>query len=118
MATAEPLVGGLPQLELALNTFRYVDGVKHVAVFLPPPPVTDMTKARPAQTSVFLTRGDVADQLRRPLSTTLGNRTPAVGEIPPTEVCGSRRSPGIAPTPSSTPTSRRTTACSPCSRQP
>ena len=48
-------------LELALYTFKYVDGVDSVTVFLPPPPGQD------AQASaVFLQRGDVKSQLSKP----------------------------------------------------
>jgi hypothetical protein len=68
-------------LELALYTFRYVDDASHVVVFLPPPPVTNMTQERQPQTSVFLARGDVRAQLRRPLAFTLSTEAPSVGEI-------------------------------------
>jgi hypothetical protein len=68
-------------LELALYTFRYVEGAKHVAVFLPPPPVTNVTEERQPQTSIFLRRGDVGAQLRQPLPYTLGSRVPAIGQV-------------------------------------
>jgi hypothetical protein len=73
-------------LELALYTFRYLDDVRHVAVFLPPPPVTNVTEERQPQTSVFLRRQDVSAQLRQPLPYTLANRAPEVGQISPTEL--------------------------------
>jgi hypothetical protein len=73
-------------LELALYTFRYVDGVDHVAVFLPPPPVTSATEERQPQTSIFLRRRDVGPQLRQPLPYTLGARVPAIGQVTPSEL--------------------------------
>jgi hypothetical protein len=73
-------------LELALYTFRYVPDVNHVAVFLPPPPVTNVTQERQPQTSIFLRRGDVRAQLRQPLPYTLASRVPAVGQLTPGEL--------------------------------
>jgi hypothetical protein len=68
-------------LELALYTFKYVDGVDSVTVFLPPPPGQD------AQASaVFLQRGDVKSQLSKPLSKTLAPGAPSVGQIPANEL--------------------------------
>jgi len=63
-------------LELSLYTFKYVDGVDSVVVFLPPRPDAQ------AASSVFLKRSDVEDELHRPLRNTLlqGN-PPALGEI-------------------------------------
>jgi hypothetical protein len=57
-------------LELALYTFKYVSDVNSVVVFLPPSP-----EGQPS-VSVFFRRGDVADELRRPLSHLLPARTP------------------------------------------
>ena len=68
-------------LELALYTFKYVDGIEYVTVFLPPPPGPD------AQASaVFLKRGDVKDQLSKPLSKTLAPGAPSIGQIPAKEL--------------------------------
>jgi hypothetical protein len=68
-------------LELALYTFKYVDGVDSVTIFLPPPPGPD------AQSSaVFLRRGDVKDQLSKPLSKTLAPGAPSIGQIPANEL--------------------------------
>src|SRR4051812_7819578 len=61
-------------LELALYSFRYLD-VDQVVVFMPPAP-----KAKPSQ-AVFFRRGDVARQLARPLTASLGARTPSVRTI-------------------------------------
>lgn len=63
-------------LELSLYTFKYLDGVESVVVFLPPRP--DNT----AGSSVFLEKDDVADELRRPLNRTLLRaQPPELGEI-------------------------------------
>lgn len=68
-------------LELALYTFKYVDGIESVAIFLPPPPGPD------AQASaVFLKRGDVKSLLSRPLSKTLAPGAPSIGQIPASEL--------------------------------
>jgi len=53
-------------LELALYTFKYVDGIDSVLDFVPPRP-----KARPTYT-LFFRRSDFASQLARPLRDTLG----------------------------------------------
>jgi hypothetical protein len=57
-------------LELALYTFKYVTDVNSVVVFLPPSPEGQ------SNGSVFFRRGDVADDLRRPISHLLPARTP------------------------------------------
>jgi hypothetical protein len=57
-------------LELSLYTFKYVDDIDSVLVFLPPTPKGDIPG------TVFLRRADVADELRRPLSKLLPARTP------------------------------------------
>jgi hypothetical protein len=68
-------------LELALYTFKYVDGVESVTIFLPPPPGAD------AQASaVFLKRGDLKSLLSRPLSKTLAPGAPSIGQIPASEL--------------------------------
>jgi hypothetical protein len=67
-------------LELALFSFKYLDGIDSTLVLLPPR--ADGQTA----TAVFVERGDVADALRRPLSETLtAPVTPGVGEIPADE---------------------------------
>ncbi len=63
-------------LELALYTFKYVDGVDSVTVFLPPPP-----GGQSAGTAVFLERKDVSPELKEPLAQTLSPITPTVGTI-------------------------------------
>jgi hypothetical protein len=73
-------------LELALYTFRYVEDATDVAVFLPPPPVTNVTQESQPQTSIFLRRSDVGAQLRQPLPYTLGSRVPEIGKITPGEL--------------------------------
>ena len=62
-------------LELSLYTFKYVDDVDSVLVFMPP-----STKGE-SNGSVFLRRADVADQLRRPISRLLPSRAPRVGGL-------------------------------------
>ncbi len=64
-------------LELALYTFKYVDGVDSVTVFLPPPAGSTQSPA----TAVFLERGDTGPELAKPLSSTLSPITPSVGTI-------------------------------------
>jgi hypothetical protein len=73
-------------LELSLYTFKYVDGIDTVTVFLPPRP-----DGQAAPTSVFLKRGDVKDELKTPLSRTLGPTTPAIGEMSQHELAGVNR---------------------------
>ncbi len=68
-------------LELALYTFKYVDEVDSVTVFLPPPPGGES----PA-TAVFLQRGDVNGELKTPLRRTMSAGAPSLGKIPATEL--------------------------------
>jgi hypothetical protein len=67
-------------LELSLYTFKNVSDVDSVTVFLPPRP--DGQSA----TSVFVRRGDVREELGRPLNRTLGSQVPGIGEMPKTEL--------------------------------
>jgi hypothetical protein len=63
-------------LELALYSFRYLDGIDSTLVLLPP------RADGQAATAVFLERGDVAAALDQPLAETLtAPLTPGVGEI-------------------------------------
>jgi hypothetical protein len=63
-------------LELALYSFRYIDGIDSVLVMLPPRPDGQ------AATAVFLERSDVAPALDKPLRQTLtAPLVPGVGEI-------------------------------------
>jgi hypothetical protein len=63
-------------LELALYSFKYLDGVHSTLVLLPPRPDGQ------AATAVFLERGDVVSALERPLAETLtAPLTPGLGEI-------------------------------------
>lgn len=68
-------------LELALYTFKYVDRIDSVTVLLPPPPGGES----PA-TAVFLRRGDVRQELSKPLRRTIGPGAPPLGEIPAAEL--------------------------------
>jgi hypothetical protein len=63
-------------LELALYTFKYVDGVETVSVFLPPRP-----DGQASPTAVFLKRGDVRKELGKPLPQTIGAKAPAIGKM-------------------------------------
>ena len=62
-------------LELSLYTFKYVDDVDSVLVFMPPTPKGE------SNGTVFLRRDDVADELRRPLAQLLPSRRPRVGGL-------------------------------------
>lgn len=62
-------------LELALYTFRYVDDVDSVIVFMPPTP-----KGQP-NGAVFLRREQLRAELGRPLRRTLPTEFPTVGSI-------------------------------------
>jgi hypothetical protein len=62
-------------LELALYTFKYVKGVKHIVAFMPPPAGT------PPSYVVYLQKDDLKPQLATPLLTTLGAKTPLPNQI-------------------------------------
>lgn len=62
-------------LELALHSFRYLEGVQQVAVLLPPTP------ARRAGQAVFFRRPQVAPEVRKPLDATLTERTPVIANV-------------------------------------
>ena len=62
-------------LELALYTFRYVHDIKQVVVILPPKP-----KAKPS-VAMWFRRGDVNDQLARPLRFTLPGQVPSIDSL-------------------------------------
>jgi hypothetical protein len=57
-------------LELALYTFKYVHGVNHFLAFMPPPPGSSPSAV------VYLDKADVSAMLARPLTKTLGAKTP------------------------------------------
>lgn len=60
-------------LELSLYTLKYVDGIDSVVVFMPP-------EAK-SQSTVFLRRSDVTDELDRPLNSLLPTTKPKVGGL-------------------------------------
>ena len=63
-------------LELSLYTFKYVDEIDSIVVFMPPTPKGQSNGA------VFLRREDVADALRSPIRLTLPSpQAPAIGEM-------------------------------------
>ncbi|MGZ8782337.1 MAG: hypothetical protein ACXWZB_02440 [Gaiellaceae bacterium] len=62
-------------IELSLYTLKYVDDVDSVIVFMPPTPKGE------SNGTVFLRRSDVADELRRPLSSLLPTAAPRLGEL-------------------------------------
>ena len=68
-------------LELSLYTFKYVDDVDSVTIFLPPAPGGETPGS-----AVFLRRGDVRSELSRPLSRTMAPGAPSIGEIPRAEL--------------------------------
>lgn len=57
-------------LELALYTFKYVDGVKHVVAFMPP------RNAKTSPVVVYLQKNDVKAELKQPLASTLPAKVP------------------------------------------
>jgi len=60
-------------LELSLYTLKYVDSIDSVVVFMPP-------EAK-SQSTVFLRRSDVTDELDRPLNSLLTTAKPKVGGL-------------------------------------
>jgi hypothetical protein len=62
-------------LELALYTFKYVHGVKHIVAFMPPPAGT-----LPAYV-VYLQKSDLTTQLATPLTRTLAPKVPLPSKI-------------------------------------
>ena len=62
-------------LELSLYTFRYVDDVDSVLVFMPP------TTKGESNGSVFLRRDDLKTELDRPVRQLLPSQQPAVGSL-------------------------------------
>jgi hypothetical protein len=67
-------------LELALYTFRYVDGVDSIIAFLPPP------RGEQPTSLLYFRKRDFDDHLDRPLSDTLpGDRPPKMDAIPQSE---------------------------------
>jgi hypothetical protein len=68
-------------LELSLYTFRYVDDVDSVVVFLPPAPPN--ANGEQQQTgALFLRRDQLGDELHRPLSRTLSAaKPPRIGKM-------------------------------------
>ena len=66
-------------LELALYTFKYVHGVKHVVAFMPPPAGTQ------AAYVVYLQKSDLTSQLKAPLTHTLAPKAPLPAKITPGE---------------------------------
>lgn len=68
-------------LELALYTFKYVDGIDSVSVFLPPRP-----DGQAAPNSVFLKKSDVSSLLRKPLNTAIAPKTPTTATMSQREV--------------------------------
>lgn len=66
-------------LELALYTFKYVRGVKHIVAFMPPPAGTSPTYV------VYLQKDDLKEQLGKPLTRTLPPKVPLPTQITPKE---------------------------------
>jgi hypothetical protein len=66
-------------LELALYTFKYVKGVKHIVAFMPPP------KGTPPSYVVYLQKDDLKGQLGVPLTQTLKPKAPLPNQITSTE---------------------------------
>jgi hypothetical protein len=62
-------------LELALYTFKYMNGVKNMIAFMPPTPGSTPKYA------VYLKRDDLGDYLHKPLTQTLSQKTPLANGI-------------------------------------
>jgi hypothetical protein len=62
-------------LELALYSFRYIDGVHQIVVFMPP-----RLGEKPSQ-ALFFREGDVTQELDRPLTASLSPRVPSVRTV-------------------------------------
>ncbi|HEY5142598.1 MAG TPA: hypothetical protein VII98_03770 [Solirubrobacteraceae bacterium] len=62
-------------LELALYSFRYLDGVKQVAVLMPPAP-----GKKPSQ-ALFFRKGELSPELKKPLDATLTSDVPSVSTM-------------------------------------
>ena len=67
-------------LELALYTFKYVDGIQHVIAFMPPQP------GKQPQYVIYLRKSDLAEKLKLPLQQTLAKKVPLPKSIPASEV--------------------------------
>jgi hypothetical protein len=67
-------------LELALYTFKYVDGIQHVIAFMPPQP------GKQPQYVIYLRKSDLAEKLKLPLQETLAKKVPLPKSIPASEV--------------------------------
>jgi len=65
-------------IELSLYTFRYLDSVKAVAVFLPPVKEGKKLYAPPV---LLLRRGEVSPELHRPIASTFSSQTPGIGAL-------------------------------------
>ncbi len=77
-------------LELALYSFRYLDGVKQVTVMMPPPP------GKQASQVLFFRKGELSPELHRPLDATLTTDVPSVSGVDPLTRCTARRPPDAA----------------------
>jgi hypothetical protein len=66
-------------LELALYTFKYVDGIDHVIAFMPPQP------GQQPKYVVYLRESDLAEKLKLPLHQTLAKKAPLPKKITPRE---------------------------------
>lgn len=62
-------------LELALYSFRYLDGVQQVVVFLPP------RKGQRPSNALFFRASDIHAEIERPLAATLTPRVPGVNNV-------------------------------------
>jgi hypothetical protein len=76
-STERALLLGREALELALYTFRYVDGVDQVIVTIPPAPGAKS----PTKHALMFRAEDVGEELGHPLSYTLSPETPKVSQM-------------------------------------
>jgi hypothetical protein len=66
-------------LEMALYTFKYAHGIDNVIALMP------STPGKTTKNVVFLRKSDLADDLKKPLGTTLGKTVPLAKAIPARE---------------------------------
>jgi hypothetical protein len=62
-------------LELALYTFRYLDGVKQVVVLIPP------VKGKAQTIALYFRRNEMQAELKRPLTSSLAPKAPSVANV-------------------------------------
>lgn len=62
-------------LEVALYSFHYLDGIEQIVVFMPP------RKGQKPNQAFFIRKGDLGEQLDRPLTASLAPRAPTTRDV-------------------------------------